>query len=91
MLKVSKQKIGLISNPEINLFFRKSIRGGMSFIARRYAKSDYKDSDVNNCKQKMNHIPYTDINKLYGSTMLFDLPIGDYRFENKKKQLKNTK
>ena len=52
MLKVSKQKIELISNPEINLFFRKSIRGGMSFIAKRYAKLDQKDSNVNNRKQK---------------------------------------
>ena len=45
----------------------------------------------------MNHIRYAEINNLYGSTMLFDLPIGDYRFENKKtvkkiqNDLKNTK
>ena len=63
----------------------------MSFISKKYAKSDYKYSDVNNCKQKMNHIRYTDINNLHKSTMLLDLPIGAYRFENKKIQLKNTK
>ena len=52
MLKISKIKLEKISDPEINEFFRKSIRGGMSFIATRKAKSDYKDSNVENCKKK---------------------------------------
>ena len=31
MLKISKVKIELLSDPEINFFFRNSIRGDMSF------------------------------------------------------------
>jgi len=51
MLKISKVKLELISDPEINLFFRKSIRGGMSFITTRRVKSDYIDSNVENCQK----------------------------------------
>ena len=97
MLKISKIKLEKISDPEISEFFRKSIRGGMSFIATRKAKSDYKNSNVESCKKRMNHIRYIDGNNLYGSQMLFDLPTEDYRFENQafiqkiEKRLKNNK
>ena len=97
MLKISKVKIELLSDPEINFFFRNSIRGGMSFIGNRYAKSGYYDSNIENYKQKTNHIRYIDANNLYGSMMLFDMPIGDYKFENDKfiqkieKKLKKSK
>ena len=83
MLKISKVKLELISNPEVCNFFRKSIRGGMSFIATRRAKSDYFDSNIENTSKRMTHIRYIDGNNLYGSQMLFDLPTEDYRLENK--------
>ena len=83
MLKISKVKLELISNPEVCNFFRKSIRGGMSFIATRKAKSDYFDSNIKNTSKRMTHIRYIDGNNLYGSQMLFDLPTEDYRLENK--------
>ena len=84
MLKISKVKIELLSDPEINFFFRNSIRGGMSFIGNRHAKSGYYNSNVKNYKQRTNHIRYIDANNLYGSMMLFNMPIGDYKFENDK-------
>ena len=96
MLKISKVKLELISNPKICNFFRNSIRGGMSFIVTRRAKSDYIDSNVDNCNKRMTHIRYIDGNNLYGSQMLFDLPTEDYKLENKKytkeieKRLKNN-
>lgn len=34
MLKISKVKIDLISDPEMSNFFRDSVRGGMSFIPK---------------------------------------------------------
>ena len=83
MLKISKVRLELISNPEICDFFRNSIRGGMSFIATRRAKSDYIDSDVKNCSKRMTHIRYIDGNNLYGSQMIFNLPTHDYRLEGK--------
>ena len=56
----------------------------MSFIVTRRAKSDYIDSNVDNCNKRMTHIKYIDGNNLYGSQMLFDLPTEDYKFENEK-------
>ena len=43
----------------------------------------------------MTHIRYIDGNNLYGSQMLFDLPIGDYKLEDgifikKLKKIKKT-
>ena len=96
MLKISKVKLELISNPKICNFFRNSIRGGMSFIVTRRAKSDYIDSNIDNCNKRMTHIRYIDGNNLYGSQMLLDLPTEDYKLENKKytkeieKRLKNN-
>ena len=84
MLKISKVKLELISDPEMSDFFQKSIRGGMSFITTRKAKSDYTDSNIENCKRRMTHIRYIDGNNLYGSQMLFDLPTEDYKFEDEK-------
>ena len=52
MLKISRIKLELISDPEINNFSRKSIRGGMSFIATRKAKSDYINYNVENCQKE---------------------------------------
>ena len=97
MLKISKVKLELISDPEMSDFFQKSIRGGMSFITTRKAKSDYTDSNIENCQGRMTHIRYIDGNNLYGSQMIFDLPTQDYKFEDEKfvkkieKNLKNRK
>ena len=97
MLKISKVKLELISDPEMSDFFQKSIRGGMSFITTRKAKSDYTDSNIENCKRRMTHIRYIDGNNLYGSQMLFDLPTEDFKFEDEKfvkkieKKIKNRK
>ena len=69
----------------------------MSFITTRKAKSDYTDSNIENCKGRMTHIRYIDGNNLYGSQMIFDLPTQDYKFEDEKfvkkieKNLKNRK
>merc|ERR1712074_474791 len=82
MLKISKIKLEKISDPEISEFFRESIRGGMTFIATRKAKYDYKNSNVENCKKRMTQIRYIDGNNLYGSQMLFELPTENYKFED---------
>ena len=69
----------------------------MCFIATRNAKSDFTDSNIENCSEKMNHIRYIDGNNSYGSQMLFDLPTEDYKFENQafiqkiEKRLKSNK
>ena len=54
----------------------------MPFIAIRSATSDYTESYLENCSEKMNHIRYIVGNHLYASQMLFDLPTEDYKSKN---------
>ena len=46
MLKISKVKLELISDPEMNEFFRSSIRGGMSITPTCKIKSYNADPDL---------------------------------------------
>ena len=42
MLKMISMKLEKISNIDMYLFIEKGLRGGISYIAKRYAKSNYK-------------------------------------------------
>ena len=55
MLKMNKIKLELISYIDIHLFIEKGMRGGISYISKRY--SSIKDN---------NTIMYWDVNNLYG-------------------------
>ena len=91
MMKLSKTKIELINDKKINKFFQHSIRGGCSFIKKRFAVSDYEKhdninkNDLNFDNNSKNHIRYIDCNNLYGSCMLLDLPTKNFKFETLKK------
>ena len=61
MLKISKIKLEKLSDPEISEIFRKSIRGGMSFIATRKAKSDFKNSNVEKRPKKLRYFSFPSI------------------------------
>ena len=62
MLKMSGIKLEKINNI-VHLFLEKGMRGGVSYISKRYSKSD-----------QNNTIMYWDANNLYGWTMIQDLP-----------------
>ena len=59
MLKMTEIKLGLISNTEMHLFIEKGMRGGISYISKRYSK-------VNENKSIM----YWDPKNLYGWAMI---------------------
>ena len=42
MLNITKIKLELISDPDINVFFEKGIRGGVSDISNKYKKTNNK-------------------------------------------------
>ena len=42
MLKVTEIKLDLISDTDMHLFIEKGMRGGISYIAKRYSKADNK-------------------------------------------------
>ena len=70
MLKMTGVKSEKVSNIDVHLFLEKGISGGISYISKRYAKS-------NENTEKM----YWDMNNLYGTIMSFDyLPYGGFKF-----------
>ena len=62
-----------ISNIDVHNFIGKGMRGGISYISKRYAKIDYS-------KKKKKSIIYWDMNNLYGFGMIQFMPISDLNF-----------
>ena len=61
MLKMTGVQLEKISNIDIHLFLEKGMRGGVSYISKRYSKSN-KNTDI----------MYWDMNNLYGTVVSFD-------------------
>ena len=66
MLNMTKVKLELISDPDMYIFFKKGMRGGVSYISNRYSKANNKYLKSYNPKQESKHIIYLDTNNLYG-------------------------
>ena len=69
MLKVTGIKLELISDIDMHLLIEKVMRGGISYISKRYSKVD-----KNKC------IVYLDANNLYGWAMRLSLPVNEFKF-----------
>ena len=73
MLKMTGIKLEKISDIDMYLFLEKGMRGGVSYISKRYSKSD---DDVN--------IMYWDMNNFYGTVMTFNyLPYDGFKWLSK--------
>ena len=70
MLSMGKVETELISDADMYLFFEKGMRGGVSYISKRYSKVNSKYLKSYDLKQEAKHITYLDANNLYGYTML---------------------
>lgn len=85
-LKTSNAELDLISDPDIALFFQRSIRGGISYAVHPHAIAN------NTCTREIagdpdtipraddNWILYFDANTLYGGCMQEFLPYQDFQF-----------
>ena len=65
---MTKFQLELASDPGMNLFFEKDMRGGVSNISKRYNKSNNKHLKPYDQKQDSKHImeTYLDGNNLFG-------------------------
>ena len=78
MLKMTGVKLEKISDIDKYLFIEKGTKGGVSYIAKRYAKANNKYmSDYDSNKQSA-FITYLDKNNLYGWAMIEYLPYGEF-------------
>ena len=62
------------------LFIEKGTRGGISYIAKRYAKANNKYMNDYDPEKPSTFITYLDKNNLYGSAMSEYLPYGEFRW-----------
>ena len=76
MLKVSGMRLEEIMDIDIYLFIEKGLRGGISYIAKRYAKASNKYMNDYDPKKLSTFMSYLDMNNLYGWAMSIFLMVG---------------
>ena len=69
MLKVTVVKLEKISDIDKYLFIEKGLRGGISYIAKRYAKANNKYMNDYDPKKPSTFISHLDMDNLYGWVM----------------------
>ena len=79
MLKTTKIKLELISDPDMFIFFEKGIKSGFSFISNR-SKANNKYLKSYDPKQESKHIIYLDVNNVYCYAMSKFLPTGRFKW-----------
>ena len=84
MLKMTGVKLEKISDIDKYLFIEKGLRGGISYIAKRYAKANNKYMNDYDPKKPSTLISYLDMNNLYGWAM------SEYLLYERFKWLKNV-
>ena len=80
MLKMTSVKLEKISDIGKYLFIEKGLRGGISYIAKRYAKANNKYMNDYDPKKPSTFITYLDMNNLYGWAMSEYLPYGGFKW-----------
>ena len=80
MLKMTNVDLEKISDIDKYLFIEKGLRGGISYIAKRYAKANSKYLNDYDPKKPSTFISYIDMNNLYGWAMNEYLPYGRFKW-----------
>ena len=73
-------KYVLLWDIDMYLFIEKGLRGGISYIAKRYAKANNKYMKDYDPKKPSKFITYLDMNNLYGWAMSSYLPYGGFKW-----------
>ena len=82
MLKMTKIELENINDPDKYIFIEKEMRGGISYINKRYNKGNneyYSDYDSEKPKT---YITYLNINNLYGHATSQYLPYASFKWVN---------
>ena len=83
-LGCSALRLKLISDADIYLFFKNSMRGGVSYIYKRYSKANNKYLKSYDPKQESKHIIYLNANNLYGYGMSKFSPTSAFKWVDAK-------
>ena len=66
MIKMTGIELEPISDINMHLFIEKGIRGGISYIAKKFSKANKKHMKCYDSSEKSKYIAYLDANNLYG-------------------------
>ena len=80
MLKMTGIELEKISDIDKYLFIEKGLRGGISYIAKRYAKANNKYMNDYDPEKPSTFITYLDMNNLYGWAMSEYLPYEAFKW-----------
>ena len=80
MLKMTGVKLEKISDINKYLFIEKGLRGGISYIAKRYAKANNKYMNDYDPEILSTFMSYLDMNNLYGWAMSEYLPYEKFKW-----------
>ena len=70
MLKMSGVRLRLIDDVDMHLFVERGMRGGNSYIAKRYCRTNNEFVEGYDSGKKKSFITYWDVNNLYGAAIL---------------------
>ena len=84
MLKMTDNKLELMTDVDMFQFIAKGMRGGISYIANRYGKANNKYMKEYDEKAPSKYIMYLDANNLYGWAMSQYLPTGSFKWMTEK-------
>ena len=80
MLKMTGVRFEKIVDIDMYLFIEKRLRGGISYITKRFAKGNNKYIKDYDPKKSSKFITYLDMNNLYGWVMTNCLPYGGFKW-----------
>ena len=80
MLKMNGVRLGKIVEIDMYLFIEKWLKGGISYIAKRYSKANNKYIKHYDPTKPSIYISYLDMNNLYGWAMSRYLPYGGFKW-----------
>ena len=80
MLKITGVKLEKISDIDMYLFIEKGLRGGISYITKKYAKANNKYMKNYDPTKPSTYISYLDMNNSYGWAMSGYLPYGGFKW-----------
>ena len=84
MFKMTGIELELISDIDKHFFIEKGMRGGISYIGKRYSKANNKYMIDYDSSEESIYIVYLDANSLYGWGMSQYLPYGESKWLNQK-------
>ena len=85
MLNMTKVELELMSDEGMWLFFRKGTGGGVSYIPKRYSKTNNKYLNSYDPKQESKYFTYWNTNNLYGYPVSKFLPTGRTKWSDQNK------